>query len=168
MASKTYHMDCHGQLRIRRADAPCLPGEPASHEWSKRMRRIFFAACALAAASPSSAAADSPYEEAAKREMEHMASSVLAASVCKGVRFNGAAVIPHLAAAALLLGEKRAEDAFFFRHEGGRRRHVCQWQGNLVLGDNQGCQRPRLGHADGRIEITAHAATRFLVYVSQR
>lgn len=77
------------------------------------MRRIFFAACALAAASPSSAAADSPYEEAAKREMEHMASSVLAASVCKGVRFNGAAVIPHLAAAALLLGEKRAEDAFF-------------------------------------------------------
>lgn len=113
MASKTYHMDCHGQLRIRRADAPCLPGEPASHEWSKRMRRIFFAACALAAASPSSAAADSPYEEAAKREMEHMASSVLAASVCKGVRFNGAAVIPHLAAAALLLGEKRAEDAFF-------------------------------------------------------
>ena len=57
--------------------------------------------------------ADNPYENAAKLDMEHLASSVLAASLCKGARFNGDAVITSLTAAIVLIGRKRAEDAFF-------------------------------------------------------
>ena len=45
--------------------------------------------------------------------MEHLASSILAASVCKGVRFNGDALVTSLTAAFVLLGRKRSEDAFF-------------------------------------------------------
>jgi hypothetical protein len=45
--------------------------------------------------------------------MEHLASSILAASVCKGVRFNGDALVTSLTAAIVLLGRKRTEDAFF-------------------------------------------------------
>jgi hypothetical protein len=55
----------------------------------------------------------SPYENAAKLDMEHLASSILAASVCKGVRFNGDALVTSLTAAIVLLGRKRTEDAFF-------------------------------------------------------
>jgi hypothetical protein len=50
---------------------------------------------------------------AAKLDMEHLASSILAASVCKGVRFNGDALVTSLTAAIVLLGRKRTEDAFF-------------------------------------------------------
>ena len=78
------------------------------------MRRIFLSGCMLAALPSPSLASGSPYETAAKLEMGHLASSILAASLCKEVRFNGETVIPHLAAAALLLGQKRAEESFFF------------------------------------------------------
>jgi len=44
--------------------------------------------------------------------MENLASSILAASVCKGIRFNGDAVITSLTVAMVLIGRKRAEDAF--------------------------------------------------------
>jgi hypothetical protein len=83
---------------------------------AKEMRRILLfllSACALATLSSPSIASGNPYENAAKLEMEHLASSVLAASLCKGVRFHGDTVIPHLAAAAFLLGQKRAEETFF-------------------------------------------------------
>jgi hypothetical protein len=77
------------------------------------MRRILLAAWVLAALSSPSVASGSAYQEAAKLEMAHLASSILAASVCTGVRFNGNTLIEHLAAAVLLLGEQRAEDTFF-------------------------------------------------------
>jgi hypothetical protein len=74
--------------------------------------RILLAACGIAILS-SPLIAESPYENAAKLDMEHLASSVLAASLCKGARFHGDAVIASLAAAMVLIGQKRAEDAFF-------------------------------------------------------
>jgi hypothetical protein len=75
-------------------------------------RRILLAVSGIAIfASPS--IADSPYENAAKLDMEHLASSILAASVCSGVRFNGDAHVTSLTAAIVLLGRKRTEDAFF-------------------------------------------------------
>jgi hypothetical protein len=77
------------------------------------MRRILLSAYALAALSSPSIASGNPYENAAKLDMEHLASSILAASLCKGVRFNGDAVITSLTAAVVLLGRKHAEDAFF-------------------------------------------------------
>ena len=81
--------------------------------WNCRIKRMVLSAGALAALCSPLAASGNPYEAAAKIEMEHLASSVLAASVCQGVHFNGESVIPHLAAAALLLGQKRAQDVFF-------------------------------------------------------
>jgi len=44
--------------------------------------------------------------------MEQFASSILAASLCKGVQFHGDAVIASVAAAMVLIGRKGAEDAF--------------------------------------------------------
>jgi hypothetical protein len=46
-------------------------------------------------------------------DLEQMASNILAASLCKGTLFNGESVVPHLVAASIVLGRKRAEDAFF-------------------------------------------------------
>lgn len=77
------------------------------------MRQILLSIWAAAALTSPLLASDNPYENAAKVEMEHLASSVLAASVCEGVHFHGEVVISHLAAAAFLLGEKRAEQTFF-------------------------------------------------------
>ena len=45
--------------------------------------------------------------------MEQLASSILAASVCKGAEFHGDAVIASVAAAMVLIGRKGAEDTFF-------------------------------------------------------
>jgi hypothetical protein len=77
------------------------------------MIRILVAGCVLAGLSSPSIASGNAYENAAKTEMEHLASSVLAASVCKGVKFHGDTVIPHLTAAVFLLGQKRAQETFF-------------------------------------------------------
>ena len=77
------------------------------------MTRSLFSACALAILFSPSIASASPYENAAKLDMERLASSILAASVCTGFRFNGDTVVTSLAAALVLLGRKRAEDAFF-------------------------------------------------------
>jgi hypothetical protein len=76
------------------------------------VRRILLAVYGIAIFS-SPSIADSPYENAAKLDMEHLASSILAASVCKGVRFNGDALVTSLTAAFVLLGRKHTEDAFF-------------------------------------------------------
>ena len=76
------------------------------------MRPLLLSAYVLAILSLPSIA-DSPYENAAKADMEHLASSILAASLCKGARFNTDAVITSLTAAMVLIGQKRAEDAFF-------------------------------------------------------
>jgi hypothetical protein len=76
------------------------------------VRRILLAVYGIAILS-SPSIADSPYENAAKLDIEHLASSILAASVCKGVRFNGDALVATLTAAIVLLGWKRTEDAFF-------------------------------------------------------
>ncbi|HEY8005834.1 MAG TPA: hypothetical protein VIE66_03275 [Methylocella sp.] len=76
------------------------------------MRRILLAVYGIATFS-SPSIADSPYENAAKLDMEHLASSILAASVCQGVRFNGDALVTSLTAAFVLLGRKHTEDAFF-------------------------------------------------------
>jgi hypothetical protein len=76
------------------------------------VRRIILAVYAIAIFS-SPSLADSSYENAAKLDMEHLASSILASSVCNGVRFNGDALITSLTAATVLLGRKRSEDAFF-------------------------------------------------------
>jgi hypothetical protein len=56
---------------------------------------------------------ESPYENAADVDLEQMASNILAASLCKGTLFNGESVVPHLVAASIVLGRKRAQDAFF-------------------------------------------------------
>ena len=76
------------------------------------VRRILLAVYGIAIFS-SQSIADSPYENAAKLDMEHLASSILAASVCSGVRFNGDVLVTSLTAAFVLLGRKRTEDAFF-------------------------------------------------------
>jgi hypothetical protein len=76
------------------------------------MRRIFLAAYGIAILS-SPSLAETPYENAARVDMEHLASGILAASVCKGVQFHGDAVIASVAAAMVLIGRKGAEDAFF-------------------------------------------------------
>jgi hypothetical protein len=58
------------------------------------------------------AKADSPYENAADVDLEQIASNILAASLCNGTLFNGESVVPHLVAASIVLGRKRAENAF--------------------------------------------------------
>jgi len=77
------------------------------------VRRILLAICAIAILSTSLVAAQTPYENAAKLDIENLASSILAASLCKGVQFHGEAVIASVAAAMVLIGRKGAEDAFF-------------------------------------------------------
>ncbi len=57
-------------------------------------------------------AVENPYENAADVDLEQIASNILAASLCKGTLFNGESVVPHLVAASIVLGRKRAEDAF--------------------------------------------------------
>jgi hypothetical protein len=76
---------------------------------------IAIAAAALLASSNAWAATavESPYENAADVDLEQMASNILAASLCKGTLFNGESVVPHLVAASIVLGRKRAEEAFF-------------------------------------------------------
>jgi hypothetical protein len=74
--------------------------------------RVLLTACAIAILS-SPSIAESPYENAARVEMEQLASSILAASVCKGTQFHGDAVIASVAAAMVLIGRKGAEDTFF-------------------------------------------------------
>jgi hypothetical protein len=76
------------------------------------VRRILLAGYGIAILS-SPSIADSPYENAAKLDMEHLASSILAASLCKGAQFHGDAVITSVAAAMVLIGRKGAEDVFF-------------------------------------------------------
>lgn len=77
------------------------------------MKLSLLLACAISAMPSPSIASDNAYDEAAKIEMANLASAVLAASLCKGVRFNGDGVIPHLAVAAFLLGRDRAQESFF-------------------------------------------------------
>jgi hypothetical protein len=76
------------------------------------MRRIAVAAYGLAILS-SPSIAETPYESAAKLDMEQLVSGILAASLCKGVQFHGDAVVASVAAAMVLIGRKGAEDAFF-------------------------------------------------------
>jgi hypothetical protein len=73
------------------------------------MRRVLLAVYGIAFFS-SPSIADSPYENVASLDMEHLASSILAASVCKGVRFNGDALVTSLTAAFVLLGRKHTEE----------------------------------------------------------
>jgi hypothetical protein len=76
------------------------------------VRRIVLAAYGIAILS-SPSIAETPYEHAAKVDVEQLASSILAASVCKGMQFHGDAVIASVAAAMVLIGRKGAEDTFF-------------------------------------------------------
>src|ERR1700731_3135340 len=82
-----------------------------------KMKKTFIAIAAAVVLASSSAgaatAAESPYENAADVDLEQMASNILAASLCKGTLFNGESVVPHLVAASIVLGRKRAENAFF-------------------------------------------------------
>jgi hypothetical protein len=86
------------------------PGTGVRLQDAATMTRSLLSACALAILFSPSITSASPYENAAKLDM---ASGILAASVCTGVRFNGDTVVTSLAAAVVLLGRKRAEDAFF-------------------------------------------------------
>jgi hypothetical protein len=76
------------------------------------MRRVVLAAYGIAILS-SPSIAETPYEHAAKVDMQQLASSILAASLCKGAQFHGDAVIASVAAAMVLIGRKGAEDTFF-------------------------------------------------------
>jgi hypothetical protein len=76
------------------------------------MRRIALATYGIAILS-SPSIAETPYEHAARLDMEQLASSILAASVCKGAQFHGDAVIASVAAAMVLIGRKGAEETFF-------------------------------------------------------
>ena len=78
----------------------------------RRVRRVVLAAYIIAILS-SASAGETPYEHAAKVDIEQLASSILAASVCKGAQFHGDAVIASVAAAMVLIGRKGAEDTFF-------------------------------------------------------
>ena len=49
-------------------------------------------------------AAETPYENAAKIDIENLASSILAASLCKGLEFHSDAVMMSVAAAMVLIG----------------------------------------------------------------
>ena len=82
------------------------------HQGSTQVRRLLLTAFAISIlTSPS--IAETPYEGAARVNMEQLASSILAASVCKGAQFHGDAVIASVAAAMVLIGRKGAEDTFF-------------------------------------------------------
>jgi hypothetical protein len=84
----------------------------ALHQGSTQVRRLLLAAFAISIlTSPS--IAETPYESAARVDMEQLASSTLAASVCKGVQFHGDAVIASVAAAMVLIGRNSAEDTYF-------------------------------------------------------
>jgi hypothetical protein len=76
------------------------------------VRHIILAVFGIAILS-SPCAAESPYENAAKVDIDNLASSILAASLCKGVQFHSDAVTMSVAAAMVLIGRKGAEDAFF-------------------------------------------------------
>jgi hypothetical protein len=76
------------------------------------VRSVLLAAYAIAIVS-SPSIAETPYENAARVDMEQLASSILAASLCKGAQFHGDAVIASVAAAMVLIGRKGAEDTFF-------------------------------------------------------
>jgi hypothetical protein len=76
------------------------------------VRRIALAVFGIAILS-SPVAAESPYENAAKIDIENLAPSILAASICKGVQFHSDAVMTSVAAAMVLIGRKGAEEAFF-------------------------------------------------------
>ena len=76
------------------------------------MRHIILALFGIASLS-SPAAPKTPYENAAKLDIENLASSILAASLCKGVQFHSDAVMVSVAAAMVLIGRKDAEEAFF-------------------------------------------------------
>jgi hypothetical protein len=76
------------------------------------VRHIILAVFGIAILS-SPAAAESPYESAAKLDIDNLASSILAASLCKGVQFHSDAAMTSVAAAMVLIGRKGAEDAFF-------------------------------------------------------
>jgi hypothetical protein len=69
------------------------------------MRRIALAFFGIAILS-SPVAAETPY-------IENLASSILAASLCKGLEFHSDAVMMSVAAAMVLIGRKGAEHAFF-------------------------------------------------------
>jgi hypothetical protein len=58
-------------------------------------RRILLATYAIAILS-TSAMAETPYESAARVDMEQLASSILAASLCKGAQFPGMLLSPVL------------------------------------------------------------------------
>ena len=81
-----------------------------------KMKKTMIAIAAAVVLASSNAwaatAADSPYENAADVDLEQIASNILAASLCKGTLFNGESVVPHLVAASIVLGRKRAQDAF--------------------------------------------------------
>jgi transcriptional regulator with XRE-family HTH domain len=89
----------------------------AKGEKETEMRKTFIMIAAVAVLAWSNAwaamAAESPYENAADVDLEQMASNILAASLCKGTLFNGESVVPHLVTASIVLGRKRAENAFF-------------------------------------------------------
>ena len=70
------------------------------------MRRIALAAYGIAILS-SPSIAESPYEHAAKVDMEQLASSILAAGLCKGVQFHGDNVLASVAAAMVLIAAVR-------------------------------------------------------------
>jgi hypothetical protein len=63
------------------------------------VRRILFSICAIAILS-TWPMAETPYENAAKVDMKQLASSILAASLCKGVQFHSDAVMMSVAAAS--------------------------------------------------------------------
>jgi hypothetical protein len=86
--------------------------EPSPISFRRPAGRIALAAYGIAILS-SPSIAESPYESAAKVDMEQLASSILAASVCKGAQFHGDAVIASVAAAMVLIGRKGAEESFF-------------------------------------------------------
>ena len=70
------------------------------------MRRILLAVYGIAILS-SPSIADSPYENAAKVDLEHLASSILAASLCRGAQFHGDAVVTSVAGSAIMKAAKQ-------------------------------------------------------------
>jgi hypothetical protein len=87
-----------------------------------KMKRLFLSACALimcasASSSEEPATNNDDFKTAlaatAKKELANLASNILAATICKGAKFNSEGVAPLLLAMNFALNKEDAQSSFF-------------------------------------------------------
>ncbi len=86
------------------------------------MKRLFLSACALIMRASASSAEEpagnnddfkTEFAATAKNELANFASNILAATICKGAKFNSEGVVPLLLAANLALTKEGVQSSFF-------------------------------------------------------